>query len=80
MPHFFARKLLRSAFKLEFARFFVSESFISEFSKKIKEKLNNIRDKFQDEHCVKSVQIQSFFWSVFSHIQTEYGGLRSKSD
>ena len=23
--------------------------------------------------CVKSVQIQSFFWSVFSHIRTEYG-------
>ena len=25
------------------------------------------------EHCVKSVQIQSFFWSVFSRILTEYG-------
>ena len=24
-------------------------------------------------HCVKSVQIRSFFWSVFSHIRTEYG-------
>ena len=24
-------------------------------------------------HCVKSVQIQSFFWSVFSRIQTDYG-------
>ena len=24
-------------------------------------------------HCVKSVQIRSFFWSVFSRIQTEYG-------
>ena len=24
-------------------------------------------------HCVKSVQIRSFFWSVFSCIQTEYG-------
>ena len=24
-------------------------------------------------HCVKSVQIQSFFWSVFSRIWTEYG-------
>ena len=26
-------------------------------------------------HCVKSVQIWSFFWSVFSCIQTEYGDL-----
>ena len=24
-------------------------------------------------HCVKSVQIRSFFWSVFSRIRTEYG-------
>ena len=24
-------------------------------------------------HCVKSVQIQSYFWSVFSRIRTEYG-------
>ena len=30
-------------------------------------------------HCVKSVQIWSFFWSVFSCIRTEYGDLRSKS-
>ena len=26
-------------------------------------------------HCVKSVQIRSYFWSVFSSIQTEYGDL-----
>ena len=24
-------------------------------------------------HCVKSAQVQSFFWSVFSLIRTEYG-------
>ena len=24
-------------------------------------------------HCVKSVQIRSYFWSVFSRIRTEYG-------
>ena len=23
-------------------------------------------------HCVKSVQIRSFFWAVFSRIRTEY--------
>ena len=27
-------------------------------------------------HCVKSVRIQSYFWSVFSCIRTEYGDLR----
>ena len=30
-------------------------------------------------HCVKSVQIRSFFWSVFSRIRTEYGEIRSIS-
>ena len=30
-------------------------------------------------HCGKSVQIRSFFWSVFSCIWTEYENLRSKS-
>ena len=34
---------------------------------------------FNKSHCVKSVQIQSFFWSVFSRIRTEYVYLRSKS-
>ena len=26
-------------------------------------------------HCMKSVQIRSYFWSVFSRIRTEYGDL-----
>ena len=30
-------------------------------------------------HCVKHVRIRSFFWSVFSRIWTEYGGLLRKS-
>ena len=33
----------------------------------------------EDLHCVKCVQIRSFFWSVFSHIRTEYGEIRSIS-
>ena len=32
-----------------------------------------------DFHYVKSVQIQSYFWSVFSCIRTEYGYLLRKS-
>ena len=32
------------------------------------------------EHCVKSVQIGSIFWSVFSCTWTEYRDLRSKSN
>ena len=31
------------------------------------------------KHCVKSVHIRSYFWSVFSYVRTEYGDLRSKS-
>ena len=33
----------------------------------------------KDHHCVKSVQIRSFFWPVLSCIKTKYGDLRSKS-
>ena len=29
-------------------------------------------------HCVKSVQIRSFFWSVFSCVQTEYRKIRTR--
>ena len=29
-------------------------------------------------HCVKSVQIRSFFWSVFSIIQSECGKIRTR--
>ena len=33
-----------------------------------------LNNSFQSRmHCVKSVQIRSFFWSVFSLIRTEYG-------
>ena len=30
-----------------------------------------------DFHCVESVQIRSFFWSIFSRIRSEYGEIRS---
>ena len=30
--------------------------------------------KSRENHCVKSVQIRSYFWSVFSCIRTEYKG------
>ena len=36
-------------------------------------------DRVLSIHCVKSVQIQSFFWSVISCIKTEYGDLLRKS-
>ena len=29
-------------------------------------------------HCVKSVQIWSYFWSVFPRIRTEYGRIQSE--
>ena len=31
-------------------------------------------------HCVKSVQIRSYFWSVFSCIQPEYRKIRSRNN
>ena len=36
--------------------------------------LSNKKNQFTFScHCVKSVQIRSFFWSVFSCIRTEHG-------
>ena len=32
------------------------------------------------EHCVKSVQIESYFWSVFSCIRSEYRKIRTKNN
>ena len=40
---------------------------------------NSSLKTFYNGHCVKSVQIQSFFLSVFSCIRAEYGDLPSKS-
>ena len=31
-------------------------------------------------HCVESVQIRSFFWSVFLRIQSEYGKIRTRKN
>ena len=31
-------------------------------------------------NCLKSVQIQNFFWSVFSRILTEYGKIRTRKN
>ena len=34
----------------------------------------------ENSHCVKSVQIRSFFWSVFSCIRTEYRKIRIRKN
>ena len=31
-------------------------------------------------HCVKSVQIRSYFWSIFSCIRTEYRKIRTRNN
>ena len=35
---------------------------------------------FQKRHCVKSVQIRSYFWSVFSCIRIEYRKMRTRNN
>ena len=42
--------------------------------------LNSFRryEDFLLQYYVKSVQIRSYFWAVFSCIRTEYGDLRSR--
>ena len=41
--------------------------------------LNSLFCHFHEVHCVESVQIRSFFWSLFSRIWTECGEIRSIS-
>ena len=38
-----------------------------------------VYSRFQLKHCVKNALYSTFFWSVFSHIQTDYGDLICKS-
>ena len=49
----------------------------TKFHIRIKQIMTNISLKMFYLHCVRSVQIRSFFWSVFSCIRTEYGDLCS---
>ena len=44
------------------------------FYKKLRPKMIHYRN-YKNFHCVKSVQKQSFFWSVFSRTRAEYGDL-----
>ena len=46
--------------------------------KKIRAQLFALKSNVICEYqCGKCVQVWSFFWSVFSHIRTEYGEMRS---
>ena len=47
-------------------RTFVQDNFINIF--------------FRENHCGKNVQIQSFFWSAFSRIQSECGKIRTRKN
>ena len=39
-----------------------------------------LEHKAGDVHCVNSVQIQSYFWSVFSCIRIEYRKIRTRNN
>ena len=48
---------------------------LPEFSKYINP--NHILEYYHGNHCVKSLQIRRYFWSVFPCIRTEYGEIVS---
>ena len=52
-----------------------SYQIINSFPNKLKSLPSKFCKSFwyKSDHCVKSIQIRSFFWSVFSRIRTEYG-------
>ena len=58
---------------------FVTNCFCNTFCEKSRLifYVSGLKEELSTKHCVKSVQIRSFFWSVFYHIRTEYGEILS---
>ena len=48
-----------------------------EYRQAVAYKLEFIFTTLDIQQCVKSVQTRSFFWSVFSHIDSKYGKIRT---
>ena len=55
---------------------FYSKSFLKKKNKQAWNCLDNLKN---NTTCVKSVQIQSYFWSIFSCIQSEYRKIRTRN-
>ena len=49
-------------------------------STEMKAQVLHENDRGEYFHCVKSVQIRSYFWSVFSCIRTGYRKLRTRNN
>ena len=72
-------RLWHRCFPVKFAKF-LRTVFLQNTSGRILLRFQDLKlSILADLHFVKSVQILSFVWSVFSCIRTEYGNLRSKS-
>ena len=56
----------------------VNRRVVTVFSKNVVTFALALKNQVLD-HCVKSIKIRSFFWSVFSFIRTEYRDLLRKS-
>ena len=56
-----------------------TETVSLKIKKTQKELKNKLENEEREDHCVKSVQIRSYFWSVFSCIWIEYRDLLHKS-
>ena len=73
----FRRYILDYIYKLHYSAYVTTNSHQSSAEYYVLKKVQMLH--FSITHCVKSVQIRSFFWPVFPHIRTEYGDLRSES-
>ena len=58
---------------------FAKRPFLEDLAKVNTKTLKSWTLKLSNFHCVKSVQIRSNFWSVFSRIRTEYGEIPTYS-
>ena len=60
-------------FKIVDSFFFILRIMHSSLAVLKLETRSSLKKSKYNLYCVKSVQIRSLFWSVFSHIPTEYG-------
>ena len=73
------KRLWHSYFPVNFVKFLRTPFLQNTSGRLLLNFIPNLISKYCfRKHCVKSVQIRSFLWSVFSRIWTEYGNLRSK--
>ena len=71
--------ILKCSQQIKYQKLLIKNVFRSDVYWTLAYKYIDPMKKSLDHHCVKSVEIRGFFWSLFSRIRTEYGEIQSIS-